>query len=82
MNRSPNRYNEETQHDFTTSKQITIEPVQSSQENQTNNFMQGTSNENISIANICCSLVIPLQGKKHPFTFKIDKDNDDETNEV
>jgi hypothetical protein len=76
-----NKNNEETQHDFTTSEQITTEPEQNSQVNLTNNFTQGTSNENTAIANICCcSPVIPLQGKKQPFTFKIDTNADNEIN--
>jgi hypothetical protein len=62
--------NEEIQHDFTTGKQITTEPEQSSQETQTNIFTQGTSNENTAIANVCCSPIIPLQGKKQPFTMQ------------
>ncbi len=54
-----NQHDDQTQHDVTNDKQDMMVCEDNNQINCTNDFNQGTSNENTAIANVSCSSVIP-----------------------
>ncbi len=59
----PNRNIEETHHDFTTTEQITTEPEQNSQVNQTNDFTQGTSKKTLQLPTYAAHLSFHYRGR-------------------